>query len=103
MTEANVVKYFKHVTFLLIGLLCCSDIKGMYDYKKADAQKWLNSTYSGRSGFVPVKKDVISAETLLFKGFVRALQLEIGLEKLGIQKLMEISNQPLLEIVPQYK
>ena len=60
-----------------------NDIEGMYDYRKADAQKWLNSTYSGRSGFVPVKEDGISAGTLLFKGFVRALQFEIGLEKLG--------------------
>lgn len=83
----NVVKkYFGRVTFLIGSLLYFSDIEGMYDYRKADAQKWLNSTYSGRSGFVPVKEDGISAGTLLFKGFVRALQFEIGLEKLGVSE-----------------
>jgi len=79
-------RYLGRVTFLIGGLLCFGDIEGMYDYRKADAQKWLNSTYSGKSGFVPVKEDGISAGTLLFKGFVRALQLEIGLEKLGVSK-----------------
>jgi len=79
-------KYLKQATFLIGGLLCLSDVEGMYDYRKADAQKWLNSTYSGRSGFVPVTEDGISAGTLLFKGFVRALQFEIGLEKLGVSE-----------------
>ncbi len=77
-------KYLGRMTFLIVSLLYFSDIEGMYDYRKADAQKWLNSTYSGRNGFVPVKEDGISAGTLLFKGFVRALQFEIGLEKLGV-------------------
>ncbi len=77
-------KYLGRVTFLIGSLLYFSNIEGMYDYRKADAQKWLNSTYSGKSGFVPVNEDGISAGTLLFKGFVRALQFEIGLEKLGV-------------------
>ncbi len=75
---------FKCMSLLTVGLLYFCNIEGMYDYRKADAQKWLNSTYSGRSGFVPVKEDGISAGTLLFKGFIRALQFEIGLEKLGV-------------------
>ncbi len=70
--------------FLVGGLLHFSDVGGMYDYRKADAQKWLNSTYSQKSGFVPVKEDGISAVTLLFEDFKRALQFEISLEKLGI-------------------
>lgn len=81
-----VKKYLGRVTFLIGSLLYFSDIEGMYDYRKADAQKWLNSTYSGKSGFVPVKEDGISAGTLLFKGFVRALQFEIGLKKLGVSE-----------------
>ena len=48
-------KYLRRVTLLIGSVLCFSDIEGMYDYRKADAQKWLNSTYSGKSGFVPVK------------------------------------------------
>lgn len=79
-------KSFKCMSLLTVGLLCFCNVEGMYDYRKADAQKWLNSTYSGRSGFVPVKEDGISAGTLLFKGFVRALQFEIGLEKLGVSE-----------------
>lgn len=74
---------FDSKLLLLIGILfCCGEVSGMYDFRKNDAQKWLNSTYLERSGFVPIKEDGISAETLLFKGFVRALQFEIGLEKL---------------------
>ena len=68
--------------FLVGGLLHFSDVGGMYDYRKADAQKWLNSTYSQTSGFVPVKEDGFSAGTLLFEGFKRALQLKSVLKNL---------------------
>ena len=55
----------------------------MRDPRKVDAQKWLNLTYGGKPGFPFVEENGL-AGTKLSKAFVCALQLEIGLNKLGI-------------------
>ena len=53
---------------------------------KAIRKKSLDLAKKVADAIVPVKEDGISAGTLLFKGFVRALQFEIGLEKLGVSE-----------------
>ena len=57
----------------------------MKDPRKVDAQQWLNSTYGGKPGFPLVEENGL-AGTKLSKAFVCALQLEIGLDKLGISE-----------------
>ena len=57
----------------------------MKDPRKVDAQKWLNSTYGGKPGFPKVEENGL-AGVKLSKAFVCALQLEIGLNKLGISE-----------------
>ena len=57
----------------------------MRDPRKVDAQKWLNLTYGGKPGFPKVEENGL-AGTKLSNAFVCALQLEIGLDKLGISK-----------------
>lgn len=57
----------------------------MKDPRKVDAQKWLNSTYGGKPGFPHVEENGL-AGTKLSIAFVCALQLEIGLNKLGISE-----------------
>ena len=57
----------------------------MKDPRKVDAQKWLNSTYGGKPGFPKVEENGL-AGVKLSKAFVCALQLEIGLDKLGISE-----------------
>ena len=71
----------------------------MKDPRKVDAQKWLNSTYGGKPGFPKVEENGL-AGVKLSKAFVCALQLEIGLDKLGISECSgifgdrTISNSP---------
>ena len=57
----------------------------MRDPRKVDAQKWLNLTYGGKPGFPHVEENGL-AGTKLSNAFVCALQLEIGLDKLGISE-----------------
>ena len=57
----------------------------MRDPRKVDAQKWLNSTYGGQPGFPKVEENGL-AGIKLSNAFVCALQLEIGLNKLGISE-----------------
>ena len=57
----------------------------MRDPRKVDAQKWLNLTYGAKPGFPYVEENGL-AGTKLSKAFVCALQLEIGLNKLGISE-----------------
>lgn len=43
-----------------------------------DAQKWLNATYGGVSGWVPLDEDGITGWSVMF-GLRRALQTELGI------------------------
>ena len=73
----------------------------MRDPRKVDAQQWLNETYGGKPGFPHVEENGL-AGVKLSKAFVCALQLEIGLEKLGISECTgifgdrTISNSPTI-------
>lgn len=44
-----------------------------------DAQKWLNTTFKDRNGWVTIEEDGVAGYNTMV-GFVRALQIELGLE-----------------------
>ncbi len=73
---------FKNI-YILVSIVTFCNVNSMRDPRKVDAQEWLNTTYIGRGGFTPVKVDGL-AGTSLSGAFVKALQIEIGLEALGI-------------------